>query len=403
MSIYDQTDGTISVDVGFRADLDEPDGSVSRVLERADRSAPGAWDEDLGRWGSDPWVLPGYGESGPKCGEYYPSAVCDTCGEVEFMTHDCGRRECQHCWTKWAHDAAVRAAERMQAFRYTQPDDYHRQAAHAVVSPADGEIRNERQFWNWRSRASEIAKDKGFRGAAVIGHPWRVTEQAKQAYKIADPDVGIWAWLRQESDDIYEHIYWSPHFHIIGVTSADMTGAKESDGYAYNFIRSFGRFDGVRDSKSHEEIYGVFRYLFSHVGFPEDSTRQATTWNGILANSVFVEEATKDWQHEKPSEGVMSALEREIEAAVGMVEDDEEADSGGETDDKGPCLVDGCDGVMIDVFDVRMYLRHNDPPPDVARRMKTALEWRMTEVRPPGGLKHPKNKEDADKALEALT
>jgi hypothetical protein len=402
VSIRDQTDGPISVDAGFRAQLDDPNDSNSRVVERAERSAPGAWDEDLGRWGSDPWALPGEGERGPKCGEYYPEAVCDSCGEVEFGTHKCGRRSCPECWTKWAHEAAVRAAVRVQAFRYTQPNDYHRQAAHAVISPPEEAVRNEREFWEWRSRAAEIAKEKGFRGAAVIGHPWRVTQEAKDAYRAADPDRGIWVWLRREADDPHEHTYWSPHYHVIGATSADMTEAKESDPFAYKFIRSFGSFGGVRDSESHEEMYGAFRYLLSHTGFPEESTRQVMTWNGILANSVFVEDATEDWQHQKPSEGVMSALKREIEAVVGETEAEEEAESADETDDNGPCPVEGCGGVLIDVFDVRQYLRHANPPPDVTRRMEAAREWRMGSRSPPPGLKHPRTEEDARDAFERM-
>jgi len=377
----------------------------SRSARRAERSSPGAWDEDLGRWGAGKWNLPGYGEKGPKCGKYYPEAVCDECGELDFGMHNCGRRSCPDCFGIWAKEAGVRATVRIQSFRHTQPDNHKRQAAHAVVAPPEGSIMNERQFYKGRKKASEIASEKGFRGFAIVAHPWRVKEWVKQDYRDAGPDVGLWVWLRNEftETELRDRIYWSPHYHIIGATSAGMEPGNESDEWLYEFIRSFESYGGIRDTESHDDLYGGFRYLLSHTGYPEGSTKQAVTWYGDLANSVFVEDASEEWQIEKPSEGVRSALEREIEAMAGVVqEDDEDGVQSEETDDMGECPCDDCTGVLIDVFDVRAYLDHNDPPPEVADRMVTAYEWRVGDRLPPPGLKYPQTKEQAIEAFESL-
>lgn len=389
--------------------LPVPDGEAepSRSEVRASKSSPGAWDEDLGRWGSAKWNLPGYGEMGPKCGEWYAEAVCDECGHLNPGTHNCGRRSCPNCWGIWAKEAAVRATVRVQSFRETQPKDYRRQAAHAVVAPPEGSVMNEREFYDGRQEAAEIAEKKGFRGFVIVAHPWRATEDAKDEYRRADPDAGLWVWLRSEfsESELRDRIYWSPHYHIIGATSADMEPGDESDEWLYEFIRSFDSYEGIRDRGSHEDVYGAFRYLLSHTGYPEGSTKQALTWYGDLANSVFVEEATEDWQIQKPSEGVRSALRREVEAVAGVTEDEEGDKEGGasdESDDLGECPCDGCGGVLIDVFDVRAYLDHNDPPPEVAKRMKAAYEWRVGDRAPPAGLKHPQTKEQALEAFEAL-
>jgi hypothetical protein len=263
---------------------------------------------------------------------------------------------------------------------------------------------NERGFYDGRTRAADIAREKGFRGFAVVPHPWRVTEDAKDEFRRVDPDVGLWVWLRTEFSEtqMRDRIYWSPHYHIIGLTTPDMEPGDESDEWLYEFIRSFESYEGIRDRGSHEDVYGAFRYLLSHTGYPEGSTKQALTWYGDLANSVFVEDASGEWQIEKPSKGVRSALRREVEAVAGVTEDDEAGGASDESDDLGECPCDGCEGVLIDVFDVKAYLRHNDTPRGVADRMLTAYEWRVGDRLPPPGLKHPRSEDEAREAFEAM-
>jgi hypothetical protein len=183
-----------------------------------------------------------------------------------------------------------------------------------------------------------------------------------------------------------------------------MEPAKDGDEWVYQFKRSAESFDGVRDADSHEDLYGLCRYLLSHTGYPEGSTKQTVTWYGDLANSVFVEDATEEWQNEKPSEGVLSALEREVEAVAGPSAEADESDGEAvsEGDEVGECSVDDCGGVLIDVFDVGMYLRHNDPPPEVQRSMEVCRDWRLGRLEPPPGLKSPRSEEHAREAYEAM-
>ncbi len=377
------------------------DTAPSVAAAREDQAESGEWSEALEPFGITPWHLPGQGGSGPGCGEWYPDAVCETCGEPRLAPRSCGARSCPDCWGLWAKEAAIRATRRLQAFRYTQPDDWHRQIAHAYVSPPEGEVMNERQYWDGRSKAAEIAKEKGWRGFTVIPHPYRVTDAGKDRFEQADPDYGIWVWLRNDVDDMGRYLKWSPHYHIIGATGADMEPGGGDGEWYYEFRRSTESFDGVRDADSHEDLYGLFRYLLSHTGYPEGSTKQVITWYGDLANSVFVERAEEGWQNQKPSEGVMSALTREIESVAGESLDDDRGDGDGD-DSVGECEVVDCDGALIDVFDVRQYLRQSDPPAEVADKMIVALEWRMGEREPPPGLKRPQTEADAAEAFEAM-
>ena len=377
--------------------------SVVAVTE--DEPEPESWSESLEPFGGTAWELPGYGDRGAGCGEWYPEAVCESCGEPTFASRVCGKRSCPDCWGVWAKKAAVRATVRIQSFRYTQPPDWHRQVAHAFVSPPEGTIRTEREFWEGRKEAAEIAREKGWRGFTVIPHPFRVTEEGKERFHEEDPGCGIWVWLRNDVEGgISKYTYWSPHYHIVGVTGADMDPADESDRWVYRFRRSLEGFDGVRDRESHEDMYGLFRYLLSHTGYPEGSTKQVVTWYGDLANSIFVEDASEPWQHEKPSNGVLSALEREVKAVAGVADEDDEGDTEAacEGDELGPCPVDDCEGILIDVFDVRRFLEHNDRPPDVRRSMRAAREWRLGEVEPPPGAKRPSTEDGARESWELI-
>lgn len=369
-------------------------------------------------YGGETWLLPGGGEPGDSCQEWRPRSVCDECGHVDLVTDHCDRWECPHCDTRVMNRFAVNAARRIQAFRYQQPDNHLRQWGHSAIELPEGEVTTKRELFEKRSKVADIAKEKGFRGCAVVAHAKRATELGKQLYRATvdrdddgDPTIGFWVWLRNESDELEVEtgalIEWSPHYHVIGPTSANMTPGKESDDFMYHVIR-FNEHElrGVSTSdNSHREVFGTFRYLASHILQPENCDRQMITWHGALANSVFVEDATRDFQHEKPSEGVRQAIKRRLKEIAGPTVDDEE---GGESDDGaddlGNCPCDGCDGLLISVWDITEYLNHveTDPPPDVLRTMRVCRDWVKGEIELPPGLKNPSCERDARKALDTM-
>ena len=395
--ISEQYRGGLTIDTGFRVDGPEQE------VEGADLPEPTEADTTLGpRWGSERWNVPGFGESGPRCGEVSPVGVCEH-GHVDWGEHRCGRRTCPKCWAIWAREAAVRATTRIQAFRETQPNDRNRQVVHAVVSPETEQVKNRREYWDWYSKASEIAEEKGMRGYAVIGHPFRVTDAGKYLYRQAggdDSEFGMWVWLRNELEEavLREVIEFSPHYHLIGLAGEDMDPAQDSDGAAYTFIRSLTPYYNPHDRESHEDLYGLFRYLLSHTGYPEGSTKQVTRWYGDLANNVFVDDATEEWQIQKPVRAA-ETIQREVEAIAG-VEPESDGESSNERD---TCDYEGCEAEVIEVEGLRQYLAENDPPDDVKYRMRAVKEWRhsgLVGVQP--GLKHPATVEEGEEVIEAL-
>ena len=49
--------------------------------------------------------LPGTGAAGSDCGDPVPFH-CRACGEVFFVEHECGERQCPHCSYIWVRDRA---------------------------------------------------------------------------------------------------------------------------------------------------------------------------------------------------------------------------------------------------------------------------------------------------------
>jgi len=375
----------------------------SRAAARADRHDGHVEDLGVQVYGSEGYVLPGMGEKGPRCGEYYPGDVCPACGDIHYGSHNCGRRSCPDCWGIWAKPAALRATVRIQAFRETQPDNYLRQLVHTTVSPPEGAITTIQGYREGRSEALDLAKEKGIRGGAVVPHPFRPNEKGKTLYREEtgdDPDApGLWVWLRNTIDDWREFVEWSPHYHVIGMGTPDMDpgGAEKDGGWLYHFIGSFDRYER-RDRASYESVYGAFRYLLSHTGWHEDDPMDAVTWFGDLANNKFVDDATASWQIEKPPDAVMRTIERIAEEVAGG-ELEEDRDGAAEDEDR-ECSE--CGEVMIDVFDVPVYLDRADPDPEVRERMQAAYDWRLRRSVPPPGLRFPQTEEQAREAFEAM-
>jgi len=394
-----QLDGGITVDEGYReiraGNAGSGSSSVVRSFDPADHG-----DESLGVevYGSDLWHAPGFGDPHPDCGSYRVEGVCESCGHAHVAPHQCGRRSCPNCAGIWAKQAAMKRVVRLQSVRYTES---HKQAGHGVVS-LDRDMNTVRGYLQGRSDAAEIAKEKGWRHFDIVAHPARVTDEGKELFdqEAGDDDPGIHVWLQQEYPDRYHFgepdslLYWSPHYHVIGVTSPDMEPAKESDSFVYKFIDSLGRFD-LHDEDSFNDLYSVYRYLFSHVGIHEERQFQAVVGYGGMSNTTHEEY--------QPTAGILRKIEEMTEKVAdrGLDRDDEPARAGSEDDELGECS-ECDDGVIINIFRVPDYIEQAQPPPDIRDKMITAYEWRTGEIQPPPGLKRPQSDEEAREALRSM-
>lgn len=361
----------------------------------------GAWDEDLDAavYGENQWLLPGMGESAPKCGEWGPRDFCDAAGHVVMGKHSCGRRECPTCWSgQWAGPRTVNVVAKLAAARHAAQDGADKRAVHAVLSPPQGSVNSIEAFYDARTEALELARKHGVRGGVTVAHGFRPDEDTKAAFKNDDPDGGIWRYIRENERNWRDQVYWSPHYHVVGLGRYDDMTAGDpdaDDGWVFKKIRSLDSFEGLRDRDGYDDMAAVVRYLLSHATFPAEENRQAVTWYGDLHPTNFSPE-------EELSDGAWSVIERMAEAVVGAEGD--RGDQDGDDDQAEECPVDGCDGELHPIWDAQDFLdqrgdRLQDGQYD---RLMSAYLWATGDIQPPPGLKHPGSEAHAREALDVM-
>jgi hypothetical protein len=247
-----------------------------------------------------------------------------------------------------------------------------------------------------KQKAYDLAKEKGISGGVLIPHGWRVEEDAKAVWRVkkdaGDVDCGIWRWVREHDRDWRSLTYWSPHFHILGL-GADLgeSDPVNDDGWVFSRIDSFDRFR-ITDPDAYRPMFKAANYLLSHVGYEQESGKQAIRWFGSLANNQFsIEDQLTDWEQ--------SAVDRITEKVAGYsVEDDE--------DDEKTCDEEGCEGQMSPIWSAFDRLADPDWCDSIGRekhqRLVAAFEWAIGDRRPPPGLKHPQTQAQADEAFESI-
>lgn len=342
------------------------------------------------------WQLPGMGDTGPECGEVSAVGFCDSHGHIDYRSHQCGRRSCPKCWSDyWGENRTVSVVSRLAAARYAEPDGVRRRAVHATVSPTEGEIKTIEQFYRARSKANDIAKEHGVRGGVTVAHGYRVKDDVEDEYRSKDPDMGMWMWIRRNERDWREQVYWSPHFHIIGLAVDFEEAEKRSDGWVVRNIRSLDAYKGMRDREGTEDMVRAVRYILSHTTFPADDNRQAVTWFGSLHGTNFSPE-------EELSGGAWSVIQRVTKEVVGV---DEEIDEESEGREKEECSVEGCEGKVHDIWHARSFLESaagQELTREERNRVRVAYEWTAGVRHPPPGLKHPQTTEQGEEVVDHL-
>ena len=184
----------------------------------------------------------------------------------QVRRHHCMRRTCQACWPAWASRLSIRAAERIEA--YTRLSKIKERLRHFVFSPPQAAsielLGTPGGYEKLRTRCYDMLRRTGMTAGTVVFHPYRVSADGKEMFRIAkkiDAGVakhGIWSFLKRYGLVNSPCVYASPHFHIIGygfLVRSDNFFA--STGWVYKSIRTVvGRFDCKR----------VLFYQLSHAG-----------------------------------------------------------------------------------------------------------------------------------------
>lgn len=367
---------------------------------------PGAWQEelDLSFFADSSMTLPGSGNPGDGCGEWYPKEFCDECGTFYYGKSRCEQRGCPSCWGPWARRRSEKITRRLGAARYAAEAGVSKRAVHAVVSPPEGSIQSLTDVSQGYRDAYQLAKEKGVRGGVAIFHGFRVTEEGKRLFEEAkerdqwDPETDgrLWAFVRDHDRGWRSLTYWSPHWHIIGLArdfEADDPDSQE--GWIARRIRSLKPFKLHKD-EGYNDMVGAAMYLLSHATFESDTSKDCIRWFGDLATTVFSPE-------EELSEGSLSVVERKAREAA------ESVPEGGE---KGPGEEEGeeCENCgstsRSPIWEAGQALQ--DPGwcqrigREQQRKLKAAFEWAIGDRIPPPGLRGPRTEEEAREAFEEI-
>lgn len=366
----------------------------------------GAWSEDLdvSFFADASMTLPGKSEPGAGCGEWYPREFCDECGEPHFGESRCQNRGCPNCWRSWARNRAEKITRRLGAARHVAEAGVSKRAVHAVVSPPEGEIRSLSDVQSGFRDAYALAKEKGVRGGVAVFHGFRVREEAREVWA-AETDGGddgpkLWAWVREHERDWRWLTYWSPHWHILGLSEDfEADDPDEQDGWVARRIRSLESFQ-LHDSAGYEDMAGASMYLLSHATFESDTSKDCIRWFGELATTQFSPD-------EEVSEGALSVIERYAEEAVAPrgVEEEQEDEEGTTPEEPEPC--DNCGSrSRSPIWDAGYALQDPGWCERIGReqqqKLKAAFEWAIGEALPPPGLQRPQSEEEAHEAFMSI-
>lgn len=365
----------------------------ARPAEPADVPAGMGWSEDeIEYLAASSLTVPGRGERSEGCGDYLPLKFCPSCGEPEMLEKRCKQRTCPACHGIWTGEAAERATVRLTAAREAEADGLERRAVHVVVSPPEGEIETTGAFERGVRRAYELAKEHGVRGGTVIPHGYRVKEATKAAFREANPEMGIWRWLLEEREEDWRTLtYYSPHFHVVGLSGDVSASSPEEDGgWVVSRIRTLEEHNR-RHVSTYEDTYGLFYYLLTHASFDPAGQSHVLRWFGSLSYRSFsAAEALPEWK--------VSQIERLARTV--------REDSGLEAPDY-ECREDECHGLLEPTYrNARERLADPEWCAEVGRekerRLGLAADWLANQRRPPPGLKHPRTQGDAREALDVM-
>ena len=384
------------------------------VLEEIEvEASAGAWPEevDVSYYADSSMTIPGMGERGANCGEYYPAEFCEECGTVHAGVSRCQQRGCPDCWTTWTGNRTEAIVRRLTALRWDREPGVRRRVVHATASPPPGEITSLADVKRYRQKAQERLKDAGVDGGVMVFHGFRAKEETKEAFqaaKQANEEVqermnasgGLWRFIRESDRDWRSLVYWSPHYHGLALApefepdEADLApalgGVEDAAGWVLERHSTAARLDSLRDREAYSSVAKMARYILSHATFEKGGTR-AVSWFGAAHSTQFDPE-------EELSEGAMSVIDRVAGEIVGHGTDDGE--------EEPTCEEEECDGPLRPIWDAGRFLGDRKWVDHVGReaehRLAAAFEWAIGEARPPPGLRAPRSRQAFEDAFETV-
>jgi hypothetical protein len=278
----------------------------------------------------------------------------------------------------WRKDAAVKIVARWAAYRHVQPDGLMQRLVHAVTSPDPSRLWSADAFWNARSASYDAVRAVGGRGGVTVPHAYRTSDEGDWLFEEAvergdwDREAGKWSLLRDAADDWDEMLRYidpAPHFHHL-VALEDFDVDAIPSGEVVVKIRSLEPFH-LRDMTGYRDMAATAMYLLSHAAFEPAGVgggghNTVTYWGEIHPNNFDPEEelTAAEWD----------TIQRMAERAVRTNPSDDPGAGGLDEPDRRSCTVDGCDGEIVDIGELRDWLRDPAWLNSIGEKQATILE-----------------------------
>ncbi len=308
-----------------------------------------------------------------------PVGFCDTHGHVSLASASpCSTRGCPEHSHMWRKDAAEGIVARLAAYRQAQPDGSRRRLLHVVTSPDRSVYWSAEAFWDARSASYEAVRAVGGRGGVTVPHAYRTSDEGDWLFEEAvergdwDREAGKWSLLRDAADDWDEMLAYveeAPHFHHL-VAAEDFDTEAIPSGHVVKNIRSLDAFH-LRDMTGYRDMAATAMYLLSHGAFEPSGVagggRNTVTYFGDVHPNAFDPEAEltaaeRDTIERMASRAVRTDPSVDVEAEVA------------EEPERRSCRVDGCDGKIVDIGELRDWLRDPTWLDLIGEKQATILE-----------------------------
>ena len=374
---------------------------VRELTEFGSRS-PAGWDEieagkapaaDRAYYG-DAIRLPGYGRQPERCLARKPVGFCDCSGHVVLASASpCSTRGCPEHSHMWRKDAAEALVARLAAYRQAQPDGPERRLLHVVTSPDQSRRWTADAFWDARSASYDAVKAVGGRGGVTVPHAYRTSDAGDWLFEQAvesghwEREMGKWSLLRDAADDwneMREFVEEAPHYHHL-VAAENFDADSIPAGHVVKNIRSLDRFE-LRDMTGYRDMAATAMYLLSHAAFEPAGVdgggrNTVTYWGEVHPNGFDPQEALTAAERD--------VIDRMAEAAV-RTEPTEDVDAAGADEpDRRPCDVEGCDGEIVDIGELRTWLQDPTWVASIGDKQATILEGALGWVEEAGDRPPP--------------
>ncbi len=302
-------------------------------------------------------LLPSKGKKPENCSSWTPTFFCSNCGKPHFTKGNCKKSTCPDCALGWRWDRSQSIMERV----LSQKLNRNLRCRHFVVSSeVEDYPETIEELKELRREAYEFAKGKGVEGGVIIFHPFRILPNAG----FDDSYMGWKNLLELEYSKILENVYWSPHFHIIGVGqkgNKTFEGAKESDRFIWK---------GISELSDSEALGRCTMYLLSHTGVFEKSHYASLVWFGSLSSSKWsLDRAVKKLKNGSTVKDFVLDM---VEEFVGNFEDSET---------EGTLECDNCGSSLLHISSAPDYWEKKNL--EFEAELRVAYSWWRGSIPPP--------------------